>query len=185
MKYRNPMHGFASIKPSEYNIITHLWPMVHCMLRTPTHEYCNFRGGGKTFTPSSNICPEDRCRKGWWQAVKHPPPPPYSISQLIADISYKDDVTVILLVVSVIVSPREDWMIYRGPGFLAVVIRLHPPLPSASCRYFSVFLCVAGRAYWRERGGRGWAWSWSYDRMKAWPSVNGSILSGFFTFRLK
>ncbi len=27
-----------------------------------------------------------------------------------------------------------------------------PPLPSASCLSFSVFLCVAGRAYWREMG---------------------------------
>ncbi len=30
-----------------------------------------------------------------------------------------------------------------------------PPLPSASCLSFSVFLCVSGCAYWRERG-RGW-----------------------------
>ncbi len=53
---------------------------------------------------------------------------------------------------------REDWMIYRGPGFFAVVWfgRLHalplPPLPSESCLSFSVFLCVAGGAYGREKG---------------------------------
>ncbi len=28
----------------------------------------------------------------------------------------------------------------------------HLPLPSASCIFFSVFLCVADRAYWRRRG---------------------------------
>ncbi len=36
---------------------------------------------------------------------------------------------------------------------------LVPPPPSTSCLSFSVFLCVAGRAYWRERGGGGGAWS--------------------------
>ncbi len=51
---------------------------------------------------------------------------------------------------------REDWMIYRGPGFLAVVYDSapRPPLPhlsSASC------LSIDGRAYWL--GVRGWAWS--------------------------
>ncbi len=54
-------------------------------------------------------------------------------------------------------------MMYRGPGFLAVVWfgsspTLFPFSPSASCHFFSVFLCVAGRAYRRERGegsGRG------------------------------
>ncbi len=45
---------------------------------------------------------------------------------------------------------REHWMIYRGLGFLAVVqfgsTPSSPPL--------SFILCVAGWAYWRERGGR-------------------------------
>ncbi len=71
--------------------------------------------------------------------------------------------------------PREYWMIYRGPGFLAVVwfgSSLSPPIPSASCRTFSGFLCVAVRAYW---GGGGVAKS--YDRKKAWAFVNHSILS--------
>ncbi len=46
---------------------------------------------------------------------------------------------------------REYWMIYRGPGYLAVVWSCSsprqppPPLPSASCLSFSVFLCVAQR----------------------------------------
>ncbi len=43
------------------------------------------------------------------------------------------------------------------------MIRLHahplpPPLPSASCFSVSVFLCVAGWAYW-WRGGERWVWS--------------------------
>ncbi len=52
---------------------------------------------------------------------------------------------------------RKNWMIYRGPGFLSFVyFGSPPPLPAASCLSFSVFLCVAGRAYWREgvEGGR-------------------------------
>jgi hypothetical protein len=42
----------------------------------------------------------------------------------------------------------NDFFIYRGPSFLAVVrFGSSPPLPSASCPSFSVFLCVAGQAY--------------------------------------
>ncbi len=52
---------------------------------------------------------------------------------------------------------REIWMIYRGPGFLAFLwFGSSPtpssPFPSASCLSFSVSHCVAGRAYWCERG---------------------------------
>ncbi len=45
-------------------------------------------------------------------------------------------------------------MISRGPGFLAVIwLGSSPiPLPSASCLSVSVILCIAGQAYWRERG---------------------------------
>jgi hypothetical protein len=53
---------------------------------------------------------------------------------------------------------RKDWMIYRGPSFLAVVYDLAPrPTPShlfSNCLSFS----VVGPAYWQERG-RGRAWS--------------------------
>jgi hypothetical protein len=48
-------------------------------------------------------------------------------------------------------------MIYRGPDFLATVwfgSSPSPPSP-ASCLSFSVFLCVAGPAYWWEKRGRG------------------------------
>jgi hypothetical protein len=53
---------------------------------------------------------------------------------------------------------REYWMIYRWPCFLAVVWFGSSPTPFlvTSCLSFSIFLCVAGRAYWRERGERGW-----------------------------
>ncbi len=50
------------------------------------------------------------------------------------------------------------------------------PLLSASCLFFSVFLCVVGRAYWRERGGVGGG-AKSYGE-KVWSSTNHSILSG-------
>ncbi len=47
-------------------------------------------------------------------------------------------------------------------AFLRHMIRLHahsllPPCSSGSCVSFSVFLCVIGRSYLRERGGSGWA----------------------------
>ncbi len=52
-----------------------------------------------------------------------------------------------------------EWF-YRWSGFLAIVwfgstSTPFPYISCASCLCFSVFLCVAGRAYWRERG----AWS--------------------------
>ncbi len=60
----------------------------------------------------------------------------------------------LILKYSCVMRPsREYWMNYRGRTicdlFLAHPL---PLLPSASCLSFSAFLCVAGRAYWRERG---------------------------------
>ncbi len=83
-----------------------------------------------------------------------------------------------------IVKTSEYWMIYRGPGFLAVIWFGSSPtdlphLPSASCPSFSVFLHVCRRSSlltWE--GGRGWE-AKSNDREKAWPSINRSILSGW------
>ncbi len=73
-------------------------------------------------------------------------------------------------------------MIYRGQGFLAVVLvgsSPPPPPPTASYLSFSDFLCVAGRSNLLteegEGGGRG---AKSFDREKAWSSINLSILSG-------
>jgi hypothetical protein len=74
-------------------------------------------------------------------------------------------------------STREYWMVYREPGFLALgwfgssPTPFHP-LPSASCLFFSVFLCVTGQAYWWERWG-----AKSYDGEKDWYSMNHSTLS--------
>jgi hypothetical protein len=44
---------------------------------------------------------------------------------------------------------QRVWMIYRELGFLAVAWSGSSPTPSPS---YSVFLCLAGRAFWR--GGR-------------------------------
>ncbi len=67
-------------------------------------------------------------------------------------------------------------MIYRG--FLEVVwFGSSPiPFPSVSCLSFLVFQCVADLTYGigGEGGGRG---AESYNREKAWHSVNQSILS--------
>jgi hypothetical protein len=51
-------------------------------------------------------------------------------------------------------------MIYRGPNFFAIVWFSSSPipfphLPCASCLSFSVFMCIVGQAYRRERGSRG------------------------------
>ncbi len=58
---------------------------------------------------------------------------------------------------------REYWMIYKGPGFLAVVCFGSTPIPfpnlfkpSANCPFFSVS-CVSPVEL--TDGGRGWAWS--------------------------
>ncbi len=63
------------------------------------------------------------------------------------------------------------------------MIQLHahplPPLPTAGCLSFSVFLCVAGPAYWRERGRRGWAWSWIKQPQERLASIIYSLLSAY------
>jgi hypothetical protein len=70
-------------------------------------------------------------------------------------------------------DPRREYWIFwfiEGHAFL----RQYDLAPLS----FSVFLCVAGRTYWREKGwgsGRG---AESYNREIACPSINHSILSG-------
>jgi len=61
---------------------------------------------------------------------------------------------------------REYWKIYRGPGFFVVVWFCSSPTPSPFRPVsFSVFLCVAERACWREMcGGRGRGRSQLFDR---------------------
>jgi hypothetical protein len=51
---------------------------------------------------------------------------------------------------------REHWMIYRGPGFLAVVYDSAPrPSPFLTSRQQVVFLCVYRRSSWLTGGRRG------------------------------
>ncbi len=73
-------------------------------------------------------------------------------------------------------------MIYRRPGFLAVVWLgsfppNNPPSPVSKLSLFlnfSIFLSVARWAYWRERGGgRGGGGAKSYDGEKAWNNRRG------------
>ena len=78
---------------------------------------------------------------------------------------------------------KEDQAFLRSydsaPRLSSRVWSLDHPLPSASCLSFSVFLCVAGRAYWRERRVGGGDGAKSCDGEKAWSSINHSILSGW------
>ncbi len=55
----------------------------------------------------------------------------------------------------------------KRAGFLAFFYMASPPAPllqSANCFSFSVFLCVADRAYWWQRVGRGWEGAGSHAR---------------------
>jgi hypothetical protein len=64
--------------------------------------------------------------------------------------------------VSGTVCIREYWMIYRGPGFLAVIgfgsshTHFPPNLVKKLSLFLSLSVWLAGSAYWRERGRRGW-----------------------------
>ncbi len=83
-------------------------------------------------------------------------------------------------------STRDYWMIYRGPGFLAVVwcgsffTHIIPPFPPASRLSFYVFLCVASRVKLtdgrRWAGGRWWERAKTFDGEKIWSSIYHSIL---------
>jgi hypothetical protein len=72
-------------------------------------------------------------------------------------------------------------MIYRGPGFLAVVrLGSCPPPPTASSTH---------RKTEKERqladggGGGDWGGAKSYDGEKAWSSINNSIISIYLPTR--
>ncbi len=70
-------------------------------------------------------------------------------------------------------------MLYRGPGILAVVWFDSAPNPFSLISYlsFSVFLCVASRAYCRERGGGGVARSQILRRRESQALFKRSIFS--------
>ncbi len=59
---------------------------------------------------------------------------------------------------------REYWVIYRGPGFLALALFGSFPTPSPSAVSKIVYLSQS-------------SWDWGYDGEKAWSSINHSILS--------
>ncbi len=77
---------------------------------------------------------------------------------------------------------REYWIIYRGPGFLAVVWfdststpSPLPPFPLASCFSFSVFLCVRRPSLLTGEGGGGLSRNiWPQESLALYKS---SILS--------
>jgi hypothetical protein len=58
-------------------------------------------------------------------------------------------------------------------AYLLLYIGSFLPFPSAICLSFSVFLCVAGRAYWREREGGG---AKAHERENACSSINHALL---------
>ncbi len=79
---------------------------------------------------------------------------------------------------------REFRMIYREPGFLAVVwfgSSLHL-LPSLSC-LFSQPSCVSPVELAEGRGGGGGGGAKTYDDEKAWSSINHWTLSGWSRFK--
>ncbi len=79
--------------------------------------------------------------------------------------------------------PREYWIIYRGPDFLRSydLAPRHPLPPSTVGNVsLSVILCVAGRAYWREEGGRGLA---KRQIIRPWESL--SLYKSFNTLRVR
>ncbi len=82
--------------------------------------------------------------------------------------------------------PREYWIIYKRPGFLAFVrfgsssTPFRPPLPSVSCLSFFLSLPVCCRStLLTGEGGGGGQGAKSYDREKAWGfSLSHSMVSG-------
>ncbi len=85
----------------------------------------------------------------------------------------------------VITSYREEWMIYRGPGFLSVVWLGSSTTPFPFSRQkvasLSQSSCVCLIELSGGRARMGWARSRSEHRVKACPSINHLILSGFLS----
>jgi hypothetical protein len=72
-------------------------------------------------------------------------------------------------------------MIYGGPGFLCVILIWFLPLSCLQVASFSQSSCFSPvkLSYGGEEGGEGVERAKSYDREKAWSSINHSILSGW------
>ncbi len=80
----------------------------------------------------------------------------------------------------VTILSRKNWMIYQGPGFLAVAgfgsSPILPPHPSKIDRRHTGRLRKRDNLLTGEGGGGGGG-AKSYDSMKAWSSINHSKLS--------
>ncbi len=91
-----------------------------------------------------------------------------------------------------ILYPREYWMIYRGPGFFAVVLSwlyAPPPLPpSVSSTGDTQEDWERETSCWRERNSEYGGRELTASAIDAWYSVNHSIFSAllslYFIFRL-
>ncbi len=87
----------------------------------------------------------------------------------------------------VTITIREDSMIYRGPGFLAIIWIGSAPTPFPLSRqqvslYLSLPVCSVELT--DGRGGRGGHGAESYNSKKSWPSINRSILSDLYSYHL-
>ncbi len=85
------------------------------------------------------------------------------------------------LLIMTIAYTREHWLIYRGPGFLAVAwfgsTSTPPPSPPPQ-QLVSPFQSSQSPVELTDgRGGGGGRGAKSNDIEKAWPSINHSILS--------
>ncbi len=92
--------------------------------------------------------------------------------------SYYDTGTCVVVDIILI---REYWMIYRGPGLLAVEwfgssFTPLPPLPSVSSTVAHTKAKKERQLARRERGGGGGGGANSYDRKKAWSSIIHSVI---------
>ncbi len=78
-----------------------------------------------------------------------------------------------------------DRNLYQSIGltcreFHKKLLRPRPMRGLKHCLSFSVFLCFAGDAYWRERGGVGGGnKSYDVDGKKAWSSINFQYFLGY------
>ncbi len=79
---------------------------------------------------------------------------------------------------SLILQGREYWLIYRGPGYLAVVWFGSSPTPVSKLdRRHTGRLRKRDNFLTGEGGRGGWPRGKSYDRKEAWSSIIHSILS--------
>jgi hypothetical protein len=75
-------------------------------------------------------------------------------------------------------------MIWRGAAFLIWLLAFPPPLSrqqDVSLSQSSLPMCRRSSLLTGE-GGRGWGEAKSYERDKAWPSIDHSILSDLSIF---